>query len=76
MMMFVTCPECGVTVSDKAVLMVCRHFPWTCPDCGAVNAPQDIPQGASQPVEEPEEVVTVEKGACPTPGGKTLFWNE
>jgi hypothetical protein len=75
--MFVTCPECGAAVTDRNILMLARHFPWKCPECGAMNKPQTMPPGENPPLaEEPEVILTIEKGGTPTPGATPLFWNE
>ena len=39
MMLFVVCQACGQATEESGVLMLAKHFPWTCPVCGALNAP-------------------------------------
>ena len=49
----------------------------TCRHCGAANPPSILPQRETPPEpEEPQIILTLEKGASPAPGATPLFWND
>lgn len=77
-MMFLMCPNCRKSVTDRNALMLSQHFPWICPHCDAENPPVGTPHEIAMAAldDDAEDALTIEKGwACERDGGGTpLFW--
>ena len=59
MMLFVVCQACGQATEESGVLMLAKHFPWTCPTCGALNAPANSSMNETVLEMDDDEEVTV-----------------
>ena len=63
MMLFVVCQACGQATEESGVLMLAKHFPWTCPTCGALNAPSNSSTNETiLDIDDEEECVNVDIG--------------
>lgn len=63
MMLFVVCQACGQATEESGVLMLAKHFPWTCPACGALNAPSNSSTNETiLDIDDEEECVNVDIG--------------
>ena len=63
MMLFVVCQACGQATEESGILMLAKHFPWTCPACGALNAPSNSSTNETiLDIDDEEECVNVDIG--------------
>ena len=63
MILFVVCQACGQATEESGVLMLAKHFPWTCPTCGALNAPSNSSTNETiLDIDDEEECVNVDIG--------------
>ena len=63
MILFVVCQACGQATEESGVLMLAKHFPWTCPACGALNAPSNSSTNETiLDIDDEEECVKVDIG--------------
>ena len=63
MMLFVVCQACGQATEESGILMLAKHFPWTCPTCGALNAPSNSSTNETiLDIDDEEECVNVDIG--------------
>lgn len=63
MILFVVCQACGQATEESGVLMLAKHFPWTCPACGALNAPSNSSTNETiLDIDDEEECVNVDIG--------------
>ena len=63
MMLFVVCQACGQATEESGIMMLAKHFPWTCPACGALNAPSNSSTNETiLDIDDEEECVNVDIG--------------
>ena len=63
MMLFVVCQACGQATEESGVLMLAKHFPWTCPTCKTLNAPSNSSTNETiLDIDDEEECVNVDIG--------------
>ena len=63
MMLFVVCQACGQATEESGIMMLAKHFPWTCPTCGALNAPSNSSTNETiLDIDDEEECVNVDIG--------------
>ena len=63
MMLFVVCQACGQATEESGIMMLAKHFPWTCPACGALNAPSNSSTNETiHDIDDEEECVNVDIG--------------
>ena len=68
MILFINCPHCGHTISDKQMLMLFNVFDVKCPNCGKVikrwKKESDINVSVSDEDEEAIAIENAEEESC------------